>query len=262
MEWWREIDNNIQLVRTISGINEMMDATQPPADQPVGTSQLALQGAENCLWPMVNGLLDMDEKMSYTIMLKLQVLARNNELSGYVTMGNGFKTLLTLGKNTSPLSYATRVMGLPTAQQKAAIMQMAQEAVTSNLQAGQGGMDPADFIELQQFIDMGGNMKLAAIMLRKSMDKARAAATADANARSQAQSQSAMQAADAAEKAKQATMQFQHDLDMKKLAAEIAGKIQEIRASGQVKNQSILVDKETDKRVNEHKAMLENVAPQ
>lgn len=258
MEWWKEIENNLQLIRTISGINELMDATQPPADQPVGTSQLALQGAENSLWPMVSGMLDLDEKMSYMVMLKLQVLARNNKLQGYVTMGNGFKVLVELGKDVSALSYGIRVQGLPTTQQKAAIMQMAQEAVTSNLKTGEGGMDPADFIELQRFLDTGGDLKLAAIMLRKYMDRAQQKAAADADARTKAQSQSAMQAAQTAEEEKRKTMELAHKLEMEKIQLEIQGKLQEIAAQGKVKNENILVDKETDKRVLSHQAQLES----
>lgn len=258
MVWWEEIKNNIELIRTISGINEMMDATTPGADQPVGTSELALQGAENCLSPMIQGMIDMHEKMAYTIMLKLQVIARNNKIDGYISLGSGFKMLISVGKDISPLWYATRVQALPTAQQKQVILQMAQEAVTSNLETGSGGMDPADYVELTQFLAIGGNLKLAAIMLRKAMDKAQAKKNADADARTKAQTQSAIEAAQAAEKEKRDTAELLHKHKMEQINLEGAWKIKQIEAQGKEGREDILVDKETDKRVNAHKKSLES----
>jgi len=255
--WWFEIDKLIKMIQVVSGINEMMDATTPNADQPVQTAEMALQGAENSLSPMIQGMINMHEKMAYTIMLKLQVIAQNGKIEGYATLGDGFKQLITLGKDISTLSYATRVQALPTAKDKAAIMQMAQEAVNSNLKTGEGGLDPADYIKLQFFLNSGGNLKLAYFMLNQSMDKARAKAQQDKQAADKANTDRLIESAKAAEEEKRKTAEQDHKFEMEKIDRQGMWKMKEIEETNKEKRSNILVDKETDKRVNEHAAGLE-----
>ena len=119
-------------------------------------------------------------------------------------------------------------------------------------------MDPADYVELTQFLAIGGNLKLAAIMLRKAMDKAQAKKNADADARTKAQTQSAIEAAQAAEKEKRDTAELLHKHKMEQINLEGAWKIKQIEAQGKEGREDILVDKETDKRVNSHKKILES----
>jgi hypothetical protein len=255
--WWIEVKNNIELIRTISGVNDMMDASTPPAEQPVATSELALQGAENSLSPIIFGMLQMDEMIAYMILLKMQVIARNGNISGYVTLGDGFKRLIEIGSNISTLSYATRVQALPTQEQKQQIMQMIQEAVTSNLQAGLGGQEAPDYLDIERHLATGGNLKVAAMMLRKANRKAAELIQRNKMAADQANSQGMLQAAQGTEEAKGKSLQLEYTLKAQLDDHLTANKLKIIEAESKLGLRHAVTDSALEKDVLSHKNKLE-----
>ncbi len=255
--WWQEINNCIQLIRTVTGINDTMDASTPPTEQPVGTSEMALQGAENALSPIISGMIDMHEMIAYSIMLKLQVIAKNGGIEGYATLGDGVKTLIKIGSDTSVLSYSTRVQALPTQQQKQAIMQVLQEAVTSNLKTGEGGVDPEDYIKIRRHIDTGGNLKVAYLMLKSARKKAQDKMKQDKMALDKANSEGQLQAAQGAEKAKQETMMKEVEAYKQKRQFDLECKLKELEEEAKLGFRQSVTDSALKKSEVAHEKSLE-----
>lgn len=226
MSYWQLIQNHIQMLRDITGMNEMTDGSTPDPRTLTTVAKLAYEGTNNALANIVGGEKKLLEALSNDIILRLQDVAQMGEVKGYVrALGGNTMKFFKMSSNVALYEFGIFLEDKPTDDQRAMLMQQ--------VQAGQAGglLDIEDAIIIQNT----DNLKVAQQILAYKIRKRKEQAQQEAMQQQQMNAQVQMQSAQAAEQAKQQTLQVE----------------------AQVKSQLIQVEKELDAKLLEMKYQYE-----
>lgn len=211
MSYWQIIQNNIQLLRDITGLNELTDGSTPDPRTLTTVAKLANEGTNNALTHIVNGEKKLLESLANAVVLRLQDTVERGTAKGYIK---------SLGGNTLKFFKASPDLGLyefgifledkPTDEQRAMLMQQ--------VQAGQvnGLLDIEDAIIIQNT----DNLKVAQQLLAYKMKKRKEEMQAEAMQQQQMNAQVQAQSAQAAEQAKQQTLQVEAQVKQQLIQTE------------------------------------------
>jgi hypothetical protein len=95
------MDFNINMIRQITGINEMLDASAPPPNTLVGTAEIAQQGTNNTLYNLYNAYKTIKEDTADNLAYRLQSIIRYKDYKLYEpVIGKG---LVNVFKQNSPI---------------------------------------------------------------------------------------------------------------------------------------------------------------
>lgn len=226
MNYWQLIQNHIQMLRDITGMNEMTDGSTPDPRTLTTVAKLAYEGTNNALYGIVNGDKKLLEDLSNDVVLRLQDVAESGAVKGYVrSLGGNTMKFFQMSPNVALYEFGIFLEDKPTDDQRAMLMQQ--------VQAGQAGglLDIEDAIIIQNT----DNLKVAQQLLAYKIRKRREQEEEKAMRQQQMNAEVQMQSAQAAEAAKQQTIQVE----------------------GQVKAQVIQVEKELDAKLLEMKYQYE-----
>lgn len=226
MSYWQLIQNHIQLLRDITGMNELTDGSTPDPRTLTTVAKLAYEGTNNALYGIVNGDKKLLEALSNDIILRLQDVAEMGEVKGYIrSLGANTMKFFKMSPNVALYEFGIFLEDKPTDEQRALLMQQ--------VQAGQAGglLDIEDAIIIQNTDNLKVAQQLLAYKIRKRKEEEEEKAMRQQQMNAEVQ----MQSAQAAEQAKQQTLQVE----------------------GQVKSQLIQVEKEFDARLLEIKYQYE-----
>jgi len=226
MNYWQLIQNHIQMLRDITGMNEMTDGSTPDPRTLTTVAKLAYEGTNNALTNIVGGEKKLLESLSNDIILRLQDVASMGEVKGYVrALGGNTMKFFKMSSNVALYEFGIFLEDKPTDDQRAMLMQQ--------VQAGQAGglLDIEDAIIIQNT----DNLKVAQQILAYKIRKRKEQEEEKAMRMQQMNAEVQMQSAQAAEQAKQQTIQVE----------------------GQVKSQLIQVEKELEAKLLEMKYQYE-----
>jgi len=226
MSYWQIIQNNIQMVRDITGMNEMTDGSTPDPRTLTTVAKLAYEGTNNALTHIVHGEKQLLEDLANAIILRLQDVAQRGEVKGYIrSLGSNTMKFFKVSPNLGLHEFGIFLEDKPTDEQRAMLMQQ--------VQAGQmnGMLDIEDAIIIQSTDNLKVAQQLLAYKIKKRKEEEEAKAMQMQQMNAQVQQQSAM----VAEQAKQQTIQVE----------------------GQVKSQLIQVEKEYEAKLLEMKYNFE-----
>jgi hypothetical protein len=226
MNYWQLIQNHIQMLRDITGMNEMTDGSTPDPRTLTTVAKLAYEGTNNALYGIISGDKKLLEDLSNDIVLRLQDVAEGGEVKGYVrALGGNTMRFFKMSPNVALYEFGIMIEDKPTDDERALLMQQ--------VQAGQAGglLDIEDAIIIQNT----DNLKVAQQLLAYKIRKRREEEEMKAMRQQQMNAEVQMQSAQAAEAAKQQTIQVE----------------------GQVKAQVIQVEKELDAKLLEMKYQYE-----
>jgi hypothetical protein len=243
MGYWQIIQNNIQLLRDITGINEMTDGSSPDPRTLTTVAKLAYEGTSNALSHIVGGEKKVLEKLANDIVLRIQDVASSGKISGYVrTLGGNTMRFFKASQNLALYEFGIFLEDKPTDDQRAMLMQQ--------VQAGQanGMLDIEDAIIIQNT----DNLKVAQQLLAFKMKKRKEEMQQQAMQQQQMNAQVQMQSSQAAEQAKQQTLQLEmqmkaemvklekeYDLRLMDTKYQYELKLEEIRQSGKMGTKNI-----------------------
>jgi len=115
---------NINMIRQLTGISEVMDASAPRPNALVATSELAEQGTNNSLYQMYFSYKTIKEKTASDLSYRIQNIIRYKDYKPYDNViGKG---LMEMFKTNSPIAHSSYGISLnlkPTAEDKARIIQ-------------------------------------------------------------------------------------------------------------------------------------------
>lgn len=226
MTYYQIIQNHIQMLRDITGMNEMTDGSTPDPRTLTTVAKLAYEGTNNALAHIIGGEKKLLESLSNAIVLRIQDVAEVGGVKGYVrSLGSNTMKFFQTSPNLALYEFGIFIEDKPTDDQRAMLLQQ--------VQAGQAGgmLDIEDAIVIQNT----DNLKVAQQILAYKIKKRREQAQQDAMQQQQMNGQIQMQSAQAAEQAKQQTLQLE----------------------AQVKSQLIQVEKEMDAKLIEMKYQYE-----
>lgn len=226
MTYYQIIQNHIQMLRDITGMNEMTDGSTPDPRTLTTVAKLAYEGTNNALAHIIGGEKKLLESLSNAIVLRIQDVAEVGGVKGYVrSLGSNTMKFFQTSPNLALYEFGIFIEDKPTDDQRAMLLQQ--------VQAGQAGgmLDIEDAIVIQNT----DNLKVAQQILAYKIKKRREQAQQDAMQQQQMNGQIQMQSAQAAEQARQQTLQLE----------------------AQVKSQLIQVEKEMDAKLLEMKYQYE-----
>jgi hypothetical protein len=226
MNYWQLIQNHIQMLRDITGMNEMTDGSTPDPRTLTTVAKLAYEGTNNSLAGIISGEKKLLESLAYSVMLRLQDSVQKTTVEGYVrSLGGNTLKFLRVSPNVAMHEYGIFLEDRPTDDQRAMLMQQ--------VQAGQvnGLLDIEDAITIQNTDNLKVAQQLLAYKIKKRRQQEEEKAMRMQQMNAQVQQQSAM----AAEQAKQQTIQME----------------------GQVKSQIIEVEKNLEAKLLDMKYQYE-----
>jgi hypothetical protein len=226
MNYWQLIQNHIQMLRDITGMNEMTDGSTPDPRTLTTVAKLAYEGTNNALYSIVQGDKFLLEDLSNDIIIRLQDVAETGEVKGYIrALGSNTMKFFKMSSNVALYEFGIFLEDKPTDDQRAMLMQQ--------VQAGQAGglLDIEDAIIIQNTDNLKVAQQLLAFKVKKRREQEEEKAMRQQQMNAQVQQQSAM----VAEQAKQQTIQVE----------------------GQMKAQLIQVEKELDSKLLEMKYQYE-----
>jgi hypothetical protein len=162
------LDKNLEMIREVTGLNRIADASTPDPEQSVKGSQIALLGANNALKMLLYAFLDIYKKSARSICMTIKDLITLNEKSreAYISVIGKIKTdvmKLIAGLSESDLSIL--VEPLPDDEQKMKL----EQRILAAMRPGKEGVTPLtmrDSMILDRLIN-SGNYKYAELYLAK-----------------------------------------------------------------------------------------------
>lgn len=226
LSYWQLIQNNIQLIRDITGMNEMTDGSTPDPRTLTTVAKLAYEGTNNALAHIVSGEKKIFESLANAVILRMQDVVEVQPIQGYArSLGGNTLDFIRVNSNVALYEYGIFLEDKPTDDQKAALMQQVQ------VMSGQGMLDLEDSIIIQNTDNLKVAQQLLAYKIKKRREQEEEKAIRQQQMNAQVQQQSAM----VAEQAKQQTLQVE----------------------GQVKSQLIQVEKEFEAKLMQMKYQFE-----
>jgi hypothetical protein len=219
MTYYQVIQNNIEMIRQITGLNEFTDGSTPDARSLTTTAKLAVQATNNALAHIEQGERYLLENLASSVIIRLQDSVKKNPIEGYVrSLGKKSMEFFKMSPSVGRHEFGVKIEDRPTEEQKQRLMQILQGSVA------QGQVDFEDAVYIEQIT----NLKQAQQVLAYRMKKKREEAQANAEKQQQMNGQIQQQSAQAAEQSKQQTLQMEMELKMKmeQVKSELASKLQ------------------------------------
>jgi len=200
MNYWQLIQNHIQMLRDITGMNEMTDGSTPDPRTLTTVAKLAYEGTNNALYNIVSADKKLLESLSNDIILRIQDVSEGGEVKGYVrALGSNTMKFFKVSPDVALYEFGIFLEDKPTDDQRAMLMQQ--------VQAGQAGglLDIEDAIIVQNTDNLKVAQQLLAYKIKKRKQEAEESAMRQQQMNAQVQQQSAV----VAEQAKQQTIQVE-----------------------------------------------------
>lgn len=233
---------NMQMIRDVTGINEMRDGSQPDKESLVGVQKMALLASNNATRWINQALLSITENTAKSIAIRVGDLVKyKGTYKGYMrALGEFNMKAIEVSKDVTMADYGVMIEPLPDDEEKAILEQNIQMSIQ------QGALRLEDAIIVRGI----KNTKLANQMLmlrRKKYAKEQseqAMSNAQANAQQQQSSIQAKSQADAQLEQMKAQselqkMQAEYEMKEKFAQAEHDRKLQELEFSGSIKKEHI-----------------------
>jgi hypothetical protein len=238
MSYWQIIQNNIQMIRDITGMNEFTDGSTPDPRALTTIAKLASEGTNNSLSSIVQGEKKLLESVSNAIILRLQDVVAVSEVKGYIrALGSNTVNFIKTSSNLALYEFGIFLEDKPTDEQRLQLMQQ--------VQAGQanGLLDIEDSVIIQNT----DNLKVAQQLLAYKIKKRREQEEEKAIRMQQMNAETQQQSALVAEQAKQQTLQVegqvkaqieqvkgQMQMELMKVKYEYEMQLEEMRQTGKV----------------------------
>jgi len=233
---------NMQMIRDVTGINEVRDASQPDKESLVGVNKMALLASNNATRWINQAILSITQGTAKSIALRVSDLVKyKGTYKGYMrALGEFNMKAIEVSKDVTMADYGIMIEPLPDEEERALL----ENNIQMSIQQGA--------LRLEDAIIVRGikNTKLAnqMLILRRKKYATEQSEQAMANAQANAQQQQASIQAKAQSDAQLSQMKTQSELqklqaeyEMKEKFAQAQHqrKLQELEYSGQIKTEHI-----------------------
>lgn len=197
------INHNIQQIRNVTGVNEVVDASTPNPRIGKAVSQLAAASTNNALYELVDSYKYLKQDSATTALRMIQVIAKYSEVKGkYIMEGaNNIKTI-EIGKELAIGEYSIIVEMSTTQEEREQMLQELAAMRAARVQGGGvGGIKASTYMAITEMV-RSGNIKQARYMAsiaeenQRKEDMEVARANAEMNAQTQQQAAQAKMEAD------------------------------------------------------------------
>jgi hypothetical protein len=202
-EAWNDLTANINLIREITGFNELTDGSTPNPKILTTPAEMAYEGTANALFNLVFARKQLLQDLARGVFTRLQQVLKQGAVDGYVhSLGTNAIKFIQINPDVSLYDMAIILEEKPTAEQKLRLQQHLAESMAK------GEVDITDVI----IIENTQNIKKAEQLLSFKIKKRRQQMQQEALQMQQANTQTQIQSAQAAEQAKQQTLEKEWQL--------------------------------------------------
>jgi len=170
-ELTQSLMNDINMIREVTGINEIMaSGAAPQTDLLVGVQQQAFESANNAIWPMISGALALEEITMKDVLLKIQMIVKytGNFTTFVPVLGQmGVQNIVIGLEDSEQYIFNTRFVARPTQESKARILEAAKTALQSSQDPTKGGIEFADYLEIVRLLSNDTDLKLIEMILNQ-----------------------------------------------------------------------------------------------
>lgn len=224
--YWQIIQNNIQLLRDITGLNELTDGSTPDAKTLTTVANLAANGSNNAIYHIEQAEKWLTQELANSVLLSLQDVLKHKDVEGYCRgLGNNTVKFIRANKALSMHEFGIELEERPTNEQRQRLMAHLDQY------AGQGLVEPEDAV----LIENTDNIKAAQEILAYRIKKRKEEAQQNAQQLQQQNGQIQIQSAQAAEQAKQQTLQLEYQLKGMLIDKEKQWDLKIVQAEAQAK---------------------------
>jgi hypothetical protein len=200
MNYWQIIQNNIQLVRDITGMNEFTDGSTPDARSLTTVANLAAEATNNAITYIVHGEKQLLESVANAVILDLQDVAKSGKVQGYVrSLGNNTMKFIQVSPHLHLHEFGIFLEDKPTDQQRNMLLAEMQQYKQAGL------LEPEDSVMIMNVDNFKVQEQLLAYRVKVRKKEKQQEAIQQQQMNGQIQQQSAI----VAEQAKQQTLQVE-----------------------------------------------------
>ena len=246
---------NLEMIRTVTGINEFRDGSTPDNRTLVGVQKMAIGTSRNSTRPLVDSFFNIMERTVNYIVLMIQLKAKydKNGLSGMLdALGKETIDILELNKEVSYATLGIKIEMLPDYEE---IERMNME-IERSLQTG--SIELEDAFEIRDVLKQ--NMKEAIDMLKVKREERRQQKMQESMALSQQNADVQVQSAQATAQMDAQLEQVKHQSKMQQMELEYRLKIEleMAKSQGDIEEERV----KGDERLKQIKLqMLDNFIP-
>ncbi len=160
------INSSLENIRSITGVNQITDATGPNPEVGLGVSQLAVASTNNSLKPIYTNYIDIKEKSAENCAHRIQSVSKyNGKYRTYdKALGKAAWEVIKEGADFSLCEMGIKIQALPTAKEIEAMTLDLQKAIQSG-RDGKPSLTMAEYFAIKRILMSGGGLKLAQVML-------------------------------------------------------------------------------------------------
>lgn len=235
VSYWQIIQNNIQLLRDITGLNELTDGSTPDARTLTTVANMANESTNNAMQHIIWAERKLLESLANAVILRLQDVVQSGKVEGYVrSLGNNTMKFIKVSPKLAAYEFGILLEDKPTEQAKQQLFAQVQAM------SAQGLMDIEDAI----IIENTDNLKVAQQLLAYKMKKRKEEAEVADAQRQQQNAQVQVQSSQAAEAAKQQTLVVEGKVkaDLIKMEKEYEEKLLNIKYEWEAKLKKMEMD--------------------
>ena len=241
-------NHNLDMIRNITGINEVRDGSTPDKKALPGVQKMAVNMSRNSTRYLNEAYLHLYGRSAEGIALMVQVKAIGDGLKGFeLALGRASVDIINIIKDIPFAELGIKITPLPDAEEIAYLDSLVQMALSSK----EIYLD--DALEVRDVAKQ--NFKKAALLLKRARKEKLESEMAKADAASQSNAQAQAQAAITVEEARMKTAQMQHQFDMEKQEREYQLKMELEKVKGGVKAEVSQV--ESNEKIKEINAAME-----
>ena len=195
----------LQELRDITGLNELTDGSTPNPKTLTTIANMAYESSNNAIYQLVHSDKVLLEKVSKALIQRLQIAVKKGKVEGVLqALGSNTVKFFKLSSDIALHEFGIMIEDKPTNDQRQMLIQ------NLNLKDANGLIDPQDYVMVMNC----QNLKQAEQLLAYRVKKRREAEEQKAMMLQQQNGEIQIQSAQAAEQAKQQTLQLEYQLKM------------------------------------------------
>lgn len=199
----QELQNTVQGLRDVTGLNEVVDGTGPADRTNVTAQEQAMQGSNNAINHFVTGDSALLEELAESVLMRLQLVIKRKAVSGYVqSLGSNYVKFVQVSPDISLHEYGIKLEDRPETQLKQQLIQILA------LKDQNGMINPEDYFMIMNMTNLKEIELKLIYSTKKRTEQQQQMAQANNAQQAQVNSQAAMQM----EAAKQQTMALEYKL--------------------------------------------------
>jgi len=248
-----DLDYNMRMIYEVSGINEVMAASNPNPNMLSGVAKQAVSSSENSLGSILDAVTNIHERLATDISLKLQIMLKDKTIGVY---DKALGKIIEVGEEVSPMTFGIALEPLPTEQQRRKMEEMIMSSVINPNNPTTGGLFVDDAIPLITEIYSGVNLKVIMRKYSYLLKKRRDEFMANEQMKIKTQSDGIVQQTQASTEGQMQMLQYERETKLAVIQAEAEAQIRVFKETQPYRNEQTIVRSETKKGEKAFEASL------